>query len=407
MKTIKTYIAITLTLLTTIPCHAMEPEDRIDPAKMALVKRYGLTGYIIKQLGITYNDNGSVRSFPLPGQITDQIIENIKRAEAQGLQSFILNIPNPSDYFTKNKTSTSVEKLRASGYSWLMQNIGQYMPQSWQSDYSQKQDHFNANRHYTGAIINPCRPEIAAATITDIVLWDLINPYRPVPTILPFDMANINSFAYNPTGSQIAISRHGSIKICDLETKKVVSTEVPVQHAIGFTYSLLFSHDGNKLIAYRNDGETGRVNIYDVTKKTWSFKTIDRIMLNKLARYDDDFYVGHSSGGGIRVWNSNFEQCNNVRVGEGLFDRQYTGDTDVHHADEDFYIPFDRINRVGEHFLENGKLRIPFVSADRTKFARVHNVPSHIVYRDTNPDVKNYTIDQLRMLKQSQPSNRS
>ena len=52
----------------------------------------------------------------------------------------------------------------------------------------------------------------------------------------------------------------------------------------------------------------------------------------------------------------------------------------------------------------------PFLSADRIKLAKVvneHNVPSHIVYTDTTPDVKQLTIDQLRMLKQQQSSNLS
>jgi WD40 repeat protein len=294
-----------------------------------------------------------------------------------------------------------------------MQKLGKYAPESWQSDYSQKQYHFNSNRHYTGTIINPSKPEIAAATVTDMVLWDLTNPCRPVPTILPFDMAQkskpaFDSFAYNPTGSQIAISRHGTVKICDIKTKTIISTEVPVQHASGFTYSLLFSHDGNKLIAYRNDGDTGRFNIYDLATKTWSYKTFDRMTIEKLARYGNDSYVSHSPATDTRkIWNSDFELTTNTRAMADLF---LVCDTEVYCEKEHLRIPSimsdeakKRINLEDIDQLINS--RRPFVSADRTKLAKVvnkHDVPSHIVYTDTTPDIKQLTIDQLLAIKHQQ-----
>ena len=48
MKLIKIFIS--LTLLITIPCHAMEPEDRIDPAKMALAKNMVTSDMLLNKL---------------------------------------------------------------------------------------------------------------------------------------------------------------------------------------------------------------------------------------------------------------------------------------------------------------------------------------------------------------------
>jgi hypothetical protein len=370
---------------------------------MALAKQHGLIGYIIKQIGITYNEDGSVCNPPLPNLFTEQIIEYVKYAEAHGLKKIVITIPNPSDYFTKNQTP--IETLLSSSYALFMQKLGKYAPESWQSDYSQKQYHFNSNRHYTGTIINPSKLEIAAATMTDMVLWDLTNPYRPVPTILPFDMAHeskpaFDSFAYNPTGSQIAISRYSTVKICDIETKTIISTKVPVQYANGISYALLFSHDGNKLIAYRNNGETGRFNIYDLTTQTWSYKTIARTIFTKLMRYNNSYVSFCANPNNMKQWNSDLEQLDNIITKCAL---SWFCDTDTY--------PEDNIrstilsNKAIYDSPQTTSSNRPFLSADRIKLAKVvnkHNVPSHIVYTDTTPDIKQLTIDQLLAIKHQQ-----
>ena len=92
MKLHKIYSLLILFVISS--CYAMEPETHIVLDKMALVKQHGLIGYTIKQIGITYNPDGSVCNPPLPNLFTEQIIEYVKYAEAHGLKKIVITIPN-------------------------------------------------------------------------------------------------------------------------------------------------------------------------------------------------------------------------------------------------------------------------------------------------------------------------
>ena len=130
--------------LVASSCSAMEPETNIDAAKIALAKKYGPTGYLVKQLGITYNPDGSVCNPRFDDSITDRIIEYIKYAVAQNLK-FEKIIPNPFTMYGMPKPGDTT-------LSYI---------------------DFIRNKFYLSMAHNPCKPELAAGLREKIVIWDL------------------------------------------------------------------------------------------------------------------------------------------------------------------------------------------------------------------------------------------
>ena len=414
--------------LVASSCSAMEPETNIDAAKMALAKQHGLIGYAIKQIGITYNEDGSVCNSPLPNLITDRIIEYIKYAIAQNLK-FEKIIPNPFTMYGMPKPGDTT-------LSYI---------------------DFIRNKFYLSMAHNPCKPELAAGLREKIVIWDLKNnthadltPPSPGTSYAKTIEPGIEHLAYNPQGTQLASVSNVdyTIHIWDLTTQNIILSKKLTDSI----YQLLFNHDGTKLIV----GTYSKFVIWDIKTNTYQLKTVQTIPTGTVCS-PDGRTIASSINTDITLWDLK-SKLNETTPAEHSLNSLAFNNNGTQLVSASIHTFTERFNRLKKELqppltldndtlisqiiycsklnkyfilttknsiisidpdkfiIDNEKQLMPTArgeqllqsrfNKDGSKLTQIISVSrpetSHIKYYDLTPDLNSYTIEQLLAIKHQQ-----
>lgn len=201
-------------LFITCSSYGMEPNETPSASlseAMRNYKKYGYKESIIKKIGITYNDDGSQKNKPLPNLITDRIIKFVK-----------LDITGPLlPHLTSYKNFDLLWTLKP-------------------------------GEQCTAIAHHPYKRELAIGTSHGNIRYLLENNSNSSETTFPYNYFctaslfkdSIKHVAYNPQGTQLAVSHKNWLHLIKCSLDKIIYT---LQEEADIS-ALVFDHDGKNLI---------------------------------------------------------------------------------------------------------------------------------------------------------------
>lgn len=226
------FIQSVLILFFTCSSYGMEPDEKPSaPLSQAMqdYKKYGYKESIIKKIGITYNDDGSIKTVPFHDHIIDRIIKFIK-----------LDIARPFlDGLTAHKNFHLLWTLKP-------------------------------GEQCTAIAHHPYKRESAIGTSHGNIHYLLENNSNPSEITFPYDCFftyclfkdSIKHVTYNTQGTQLAVSNKNWLHIIQRSSNKVIHT---LQEEADIS-ALVFDHDGKNLIYSTHASPITRLNLKTNTK---------------------------------------------------------------------------------------------------------------------------------------------
>jgi hypothetical protein len=375
---------------------------------MELAKRYGYIGCLIKQIGTTYNEDGTSNNYQFPELVTDLIIEFVKddlfkKIPLEKLTRPPLNFEIPVKGYLQvvahNPIKPEIALAAQNLVLWNIENNSSYeLPLI---DKPSRRTVFDLLAYSPQGKLLVGELWTTSEKQNQIYIWNLTTKQitHSIKELLP------DTILFTHDENQLVIDNYENIVIWDLTTNKLLKTSLSSRNGPGHTRAHITRSLNGKIFAHTNEHGIVLWNLNDASE----IKLISGRSNGSISFGRDETQRLYACGHSIFIDTDNEVQPHPEPImTNGKIDKliycprigKYFFTTEASRHSEHFKLNLLDLNSHKELISRDKYIRHIF-SDDGSKLVLFDNIKYTIVeitYIDLVPDLNKFTIDQLRVM---------